>query len=63
MTDAECEVNFANSNGCTALHYACLNGHEKVAKTLMEAKADPSAKYIPYNYTLAHSQISVIWRC
>jgi len=44
MTDAERQVNSVNNNGWTALHYACLKGHQKVAETLKEAKADPSAK-------------------
>ena len=42
--DAERRVNSTNSKGCTALHYACLEGHQKVVEKLKDAKADPSAK-------------------
>ena len=57
MPDAERRVNSANSNGCTALHYACLKGQQKVTKTLLEAKADPSAKYVGYDCTSTHLQV------
>ena len=42
----EHQVNSTNSKGCTALHYACSKGHQKVAEKLLKAKADPSAKYV-----------------
>ena len=40
------KVNATNSSGCTALHYACYRGHQKVAETLKKAKADPNAKCV-----------------
>ena len=51
----ERQVNSTNSKGCTALHYACSKGHQKVAEKLLKAKADPSAKYVGCDCT------SVIW--
>ena len=51
----ERRVNSTNSKGCTALHYACSKGHQKVAEKLLKAKADPSAKYVGCDCT------SVIW--
>ena len=47
----ERQVNSANSKGCTALHYACSKGHQKVVEKLLEAKADTSAKYVRYDST------------
>jgi len=48
------KVNATNSSGCTALHYACYRGHQKVAETLKKAKADPNAKssagYTPLDF-------------
>ena len=47
-TDAEAtkvQVDSTNDEGYTALHYACWQGHQKVAKLLKEAKADPSTRY------------------
>ena len=52
MPDAEHQVNFTNSKGCTVLHYACSEGHQKVVEKLLDAKADPSAKYVGYDCTL-----------
>ena len=46
-TEAEAtkvQVDSTNSEGYTALHYACWQGHQKVVKLLKEAKADPSAR-------------------
>ena len=51
----ERRVNSTDSKGCTALHYACSKGHQKVAEKLLKAKADPSAKYVGCDCT------SVIW--
>ena len=39
------QVDSTNTEGYTALHYACWQGHQKVAKLLKEAKADPRARY------------------
>lgn len=36
-------VAVANESGNTALHWACLMGHEQVTRLLMEAGANPSA--------------------
>ena len=47
-TEAEAtkvQVDSTNTEGYTALHYACWQGHQKVAKLLKEAKADPRARY------------------
>ena len=47
-TDAEAtkvQVDSTNGEGYTALHYACWQGHQKVAQLLKEAKADPGARY------------------
>ena len=48
---SERQVNSTNSKGCTALHYACSKGDQEVVKKLQEAKADPSAKCVRYDYT------------
>ena len=42
------DVNFANEEGYTALHYACWRGHQKIAKKLLEAEADVSARYVSH---------------
>ena len=39
------QVDSTNTEGYTALHYACWQGHQKVAQLLKEAKADPRARY------------------
>ena len=39
------QVDSTNTEGYTALHYACWQGHQKVVKLLKEAKADPRARY------------------
>ena len=39
------QVDSTNTEGYTALHYACWQGHQKVAKLLKEAGADPRARY------------------
>ena len=41
-------MNFANEEGYTALHYACWRGHQKIAKKLLEAEADVSARYVSH---------------
>ena len=43
--ETKVQVDSTNTEGYTALHYACWQGHQKVAKLLKEAKADPSARY------------------
>ena len=43
--ELKCQVDSTNTEGYTALHYACWQGHLKVAKLLKEAKADPRARY------------------
>ena len=50
--DAERKVNAINSRGCTALHYACWNGHQKVAETLKKAKADPFKKCVQCKFAV-----------
>ena len=39
------QVDSTNSDGYTALHYACWKGYQKVAQLLKEAEADPRARY------------------
>ena len=39
------QVDSTNSDGYTALHYACWQGHQKVAQRLKKAEADPRARY------------------
>ena len=39
------QVDSTNSEGYTALHYACWQGHENVAQLLKNAEADPRARY------------------
>ena len=51
--DRTCKVNATNSTGCTALHYACWRGHQKVAETLKKAMADSNAKCVCGEYTLS----------
>ena len=43
--ETKVQVDSTNSEGYTALHYACWQGHQKVARLLKEAKADPRARY------------------
>ena len=38
------DVNFADVEGYTALHYACLRKNFNVAKLLLDAKADRNAQ-------------------
>lgn len=35
-------VDVCNSQGNSALHWACMNGHEEVVRILMENSAEPS---------------------
>lgn len=35
-------VDVCNNQGNTALHWACINGHEEVVRVLMENSAEPS---------------------
>ena len=48
--ETKIQVDSTNSEGYTALHYACWQGHETVAKLLKEAKADPRARYGEMEY-------------
>ena len=43
--ETKVQVDSTNTEGYTALHYACWQGHQKVAKLLKEAGADPRARY------------------
>ena len=43
--ELRCQVDSTNTEGYTALHYACWQGHQKVSKLLKEARADPRARY------------------
>ena len=43
--ETKVQVDSTNTEGFTALHYACWHGHQKVAQLLKEAKADPRARY------------------
>ena len=40
------DVNFADEEGYTALHYACWRGHQKIVEKLLEAKADKTTRYV-----------------
>jgi ankyrin repeat protein len=35
-------VDLCNSEGNSALHWACINGHEEAVRLLMEKNAEPS---------------------
>ena len=40
------DINFADEEGYTALHYACWRGHQKIVEKLLEAGADVTARYV-----------------
>ena len=40
--EIETPINTRNVHGATAVWYACSNGHQEVAKLLLEAGADPT---------------------
>ena len=47
------DVNFADEEGYTALHYACWRGHKKIVEKLLEAEADKSARYVADSGTIS----------
>ena len=44
ITEFGCDTNIADSNGSTLLHYACKAGNVSLVRTLIEHKADITAK-------------------
>ena len=44
ITEFGCDTNIADSNGWTLLHYACKEGNVNLVRTLIEHKADITAK-------------------
>ena len=47
LIDAKAAVDAADSNGDTALMWACMNGHEACARLLIDAKAAVDATRAP----------------
>jgi ankyrin repeat protein len=47
LIDQGANVDATDSNGMTALHHACVNGHYEVAKLLLERNADKEIAYKP----------------
>ena len=45
FTFRQVDVNFADGDGNTALHYACMQGYRNIAEQLLGAKADITARY------------------
>lgn len=45
LKDTRCDVNKADDDSATALHYACFMGHREVARVLLESGADHTVMY------------------
>ena len=40
------DINFADVEGYTALHYACMRGHQQIAEILLKAGAHVRTRYV-----------------
>ena len=40
------DINFADEEGYTALHYACWRGHQKIVEKLRGVGADVTVRYV-----------------
>ena len=53
-------VNFADVDGYTALHYACLRQNHKIADQLLQAGADTTAQWV-VTYAIALFVVDTIY--
>eukprot|EP00960_Hanusia_phi_P047579 758472-Hanusia_phi.AAC.2 len=58
------QVNLADDEGFTALHFACFMGREEAVKTLLELEADPNANasgnHRPIHYAAMSGSIAIV---